>query len=125
MVYSSSEEETGGTFENAQNVITLIHILETVYLHQQPTTDLPIITDSLTSQGILTHFIKTCKSKTWDMRYHWLEDLIFQKHIQLIWKQGIHNWVDFFTKHQPPAYYRLMRPNYLVHFLTRPSFLYR
>ena len=37
VVSSSAEAETGGNFENAQNVIPLRHILETVYLHQQPT----------------------------------------------------------------------------------------
>ena len=51
---SSVEAETGGTFENATNVIPLRHILETVYLHQQPTKRSPIITDNLTYSGILT-----------------------------------------------------------------------
>ena len=58
VVSSSDEEETGGTFENAQNVIPLRHILGTVYLHQQPTKGSPIITDNLIYQGILTRFIK-------------------------------------------------------------------
>ena len=78
MVSSSTESGTGGTFENAQNVIPLRHILETVYLHQQPTKGSPIITDNLTYQGILTRFIKPRELKTWDMRYHWLENRIFQ-----------------------------------------------
>ena len=64
VVSSSAEAETGGTFENAQNIIPLRHILETVYLHQQPTKGSPIITDNITSQGILTNFIKPRKSKT-------------------------------------------------------------
>ena len=50
---SSVEAETGGTFENATNVIPLRHILETVYLHQQPTKRSPIITYNLTYSGIL------------------------------------------------------------------------
>ena len=37
VVSSSAESETGGNFKNAQNVIPLRHILETVCLHQQPT----------------------------------------------------------------------------------------
>ena len=125
MVSSSSEAETGGTFENAQNVIPLRYMIKMVYLHQQPTKGLTIITDNITSQGILTCFMKPCKSKTWDMRYHWLEDCIYQKQKQLIQKQGIHNWVDYFTKHHPPEHHQLMRPNYLVHCLTHSTFLYR
>ena len=50
VVSSSAESETVGTFENAQNLIPLRHILETVYLHQQPTKGSPIITDNIKSQ---------------------------------------------------------------------------
>ena len=101
-VFSSAESETGGTIKNAQIVIPLRRILKNVHLHWQPNKGSTIITDNLTSQGILTCFIKTRKSKTWGMRYHWIEDRIFQKYIQLIWKQGIYNWADYFTKHHPP-----------------------
>ena len=103
MVSSSAEAETGGTFENEENLIHLQHILETLYLHQKPTKGPPINTDNLTSQGIHNHFIKSCKSKTWDMRYHWLEEHIFQKQILLICKLGIYNWDDYFSKNHPPA----------------------
>ena len=86
MVSSSDESEKGDTFENAQNVIPLRHITETIYLHQKNTKGSPIITENITSQGIFTCFINPHRSKTWDMRYHWLEDLTFQKHIQIIRK---------------------------------------
>ena len=79
VVSSSDESETCGTFENAQNLIPLRHIIETVYLHHQHTKGSPIITNNLTSQVILTCFIKYHKSKTCDMKYHWLEEHIFQK----------------------------------------------
>ena len=118
VVSSSAEAETGGTFANAQHVIPMKHILETVFRHPQPAKGSPIVTDNLTSQGILTKLIKPRKSKTWDMRYHWLEDRISQKDIQLIWKRGKYNWADYFTKHHPPAYHRLMRPKYLLHCVT-------
>ena len=61
---SSSEAETGGTFENAQNVIPLRHILETLYLHHKPTKIPPIIAYNLIYKGILTFLIKPCNSKT-------------------------------------------------------------
>ena len=118
VVSSAAEAETGGTYINAQNVIPLRHILETVFQHPRPVLGSPIITDNLTSKGILTHLIKPHKSKTWDMRYHWLEDRIKKKQIQLIWKRGKYNWADYFTKHHPPAYHRIMRKKYLVNCLT-------
>ena len=91
VVSSSAEAETGGTFENAQNIIPLRHIIENMLLHRQPTKVSPIVADNLTSQGTLTFFIRHSKSKTWDMRYHWLEDHIYQRKMQLIWKCGIYN----------------------------------
>ena len=54
MVSSSTETETAGTFLNAQNVIPLRHIIETVFLHQQPTKGSPVIKYNFRSQGILT-----------------------------------------------------------------------
>ena len=88
MVYSYAEAEIGGTFKNVQNVISLWHILENVLLHRQPTKVPPIVTYNLTSQCILTSFIKPCKPKTWDLRYHWLENRIYQRQIQLIWNSS-------------------------------------
>ena len=41
VVSFSDEAETGGTFENAQNVIPLRHILENIYLHQKKHQMLP------------------------------------------------------------------------------------
>ena len=58
VVSSSDEAEIGSTFENAQNLIPLRHILETVCLHQQPTKGSPIITYNLKYQGVLKCFIK-------------------------------------------------------------------
>ena len=68
VVYSSDEVETGGNFENAQTVIPLRHTLETVYLHQQINKGSTIINKNITSQDILTYFIKPLRSITFDMR---------------------------------------------------------
>ena len=68
VISSSAEAETCGTFSNAQNIIQLQIILETFYLHQQPTNGPPPVTANIISQGILTCFVKPRKSKTWDMR---------------------------------------------------------
>ena len=48
-VSSSAKSEKGGTFENAQNVITLRNIIETLYLHHKPTKISPIVTDNIKS----------------------------------------------------------------------------
>jgi hypothetical protein len=117
VVSSAAEAETGGVFINAQVIIptrtTLIDMG-----HPQPTTGTPLVTDNSTSHGILKNLIKPKKSKTWDMHYHWVEDRIQQGQIDLIWKPGTSNWADYFTKHHPPAYHRLMRYKYLANLLV-------
>ena len=87
--------------------------LETInHTQQKPGT--PLKTDNKTSHEILKNLIKPKKSKTWDMRYHWIEDRIKQKEINLHWKPGIKNWADYFTKHFAPAYHKIMRKHYLI-----------
>ena len=121
VVSSAAEAETGGSFKSAQHIIPIKRKLENVFGHPQPKDGCPLITDNLTSQGILTKLIKPRKSKTWDMRYHWLEDRIANKEINLIWKRGEVNGADYFTKHFPGSYHRIMRPKYLLNNLTAQS----
>ena len=121
VVSSAAEAECGGTFENAQTAIPIAHILSRVFRHPQPPNGTPIVTDNSTSKDLLTNLIKPKKSKTWDMRYHWLEDRIKLKQLQLIWKPGKCNRADYYTKRHPPAYHKLMRPKYLVNHSTTPS----
>ena len=96
--------------KNAQKSIPIAHILSRVFRHPQPTRGTPMVTDNSTSKDLLTQLIKPKKSKTWDMRYHWLEDRIKMNQLQLIWKPGKCNRADYFTKRHPPAYHKLMRP---------------
>ena len=109
VVSSAAEAESGGTFENAQNIIPMAWILKNVLSHPQPALGSPIITDNLTSRGFLTKLIKPRKSKTWDMCYNWLEDRISNKDIQLLWKPGKSNVADYFTKHFAASYHRMIR----------------
>ena len=61
MVSSSDQAKTCVTFKNAQNVTPLRHMINTVYLHYQPTKGSPTTNNNLTYQGILTRFIKPRK----------------------------------------------------------------
>ena len=50
------------------------------------------------------------RSKSWDMRYHWLGDTHLQKYFLVKWAKGTENKADYFTKHVPPAHHIYMRP---------------
>ena len=110
---SAAEAECGGTFENARAAIPIAYVLAHILKHPQPLRGVPTVTNNNASKKLLTRLIKPKKSKTWDMCYHWLEDRIAHNQIQLIWKPGKRNWADYFTKHHPPAYHKIMRPRYL------------
>ena len=47
------------------------------------------------------------------MRYHWLEDRIQQKQFKIIWRKGIENLADYFTKHHTGTHHNQVRPIYL------------
>ena len=46
---------------------------------------------------------------------------IENKQIQLIWKWGKYNWVDYFTKHCPLAYHRIIHNKYLLNSMTNSN----
>jgi hypothetical protein len=110
VVSSAAEAECGGLFHNSQNAIPIRDTLIAMG-HPQPPT--PIKTDNLTTLGIVTSLMKPKRSKSWDMRYHWIEDRVKRKHLRPYWDKGTHNWADYFTKHFPPAYHKIMRYKYL------------
>lgn len=110
VVSSAAEAECGGLYHNAQNAIPIREALIALG-HPQPAT--PIKTDNSTALGIVSNLMKPKKSKTWDMRYHWIEDRTQLGQIRPYWDKGKNNLADFFTKHFPPAYCKIMRYKYL------------
>ena len=51
--------------------------------------------------GICNDKIKEKRSKSIDLRIHWMRDRVRQGQFNIIWKKGITNVADFFTKPQP------------------------
>jgi hypothetical protein len=75
-VASAAESEVGACFQNAQSVAPL-RVTLTELGHIQPPT--PLRTDNSAAFGILNETIKQKRSKSMDMRYHWLTDRVRQK----------------------------------------------
>ena len=53
--------------------------------HPQPVTGTPIENDKSTANDILTAQVRMKRSKAFDMRYHWIKDIIAQKQLNLYW----------------------------------------
>jgi hypothetical protein len=111
VVASAAESETGALFHNGQLAIPLVVTLEELEHVQQCT---PLITDNSTSAGFVNDTIKQRKSKSWDMRFHWLKDKVQDNTFQVNWESGKHNKADYMTKHWSPIYHRRIRPVYMA-----------
>ena len=54
------------------------------------------------------------RSKSWDMRYHWLRDAALRKYLLVKWAKGILNKADYYTKHFAPSHHVQMRTTLFV-----------
>jgi hypothetical protein len=77
LVAEAAESQVGACFHNAQSGSPL-RVTLTELGHAQPPT--PLRPDNSTVYGIVNETIKQKRSKSMDMRYHWLTDRFRQKH---------------------------------------------
>ena len=118
VVASAAEAEVAGVFHNAQIAISLRHILRSLG-HTQPAT--PIKTDNSTVYGFIHNNIHQKKSKSWDMRYWWLRDRQTQHQLKFFWEKGENNFADYFTKHHPAKYHKMIRHQYVQDKIPKSS----
>ena len=111
VVGSVAEAETGGLYFNAQRAIPIRIALEEMG-HPQPPT--PIKTDNASALGYIYNNIRQKRSKSFDMKFHWLRDREHQKQFRYYWDKGSNNNADYFTKNHPPAVHREKRKIYFV-----------
>ena len=71
VVVSAAEAKTGGLFHNAQTILH-IHVLLKALGHCQPPT--PLKTDNSMANIFVHKSLNQWKSKSWDMKFHWLRD---------------------------------------------------
>ena len=95
---SASETEYASLYTNGQHAYFERTILAALHYPQQPTT---IYADNIAAVGVANDTVKLRKSKSYDMRYHWIRDRTRRKIFTVIWAAGATNDADFFTKIQP------------------------
>ena len=111
VVTSAAEAETAGLFYNAQSAIQLKNILHAL---NHPQHHIPIKTDNTTAASFVTDTIKNKRSKSWDVRYHWLSEQQKQGKFNFFWEAGKNNLADYHTKHHPPSYHEKVRHIYIL-----------
>ena len=119
VVASAAEAEYAALFIAAQEAVDLRNILDSLGYPQQPTT---ILCDNLCAVGLASNTVKQRKSKSIDMRFHWLRDRIAQNQFLVKWRKGALNLADFFTKILPVAAHRALMPLLVQSAVTTAQF---
>ena len=118
---SAAEAEFGGLFVNGQEGAHIRKVLEEMGWKQPPTI---IACDNQCAKGIATETVKQKRSKAMDMRFYWIRDRINQGQFKVIWRRGLTNLADYFTKHHSAKHHQNMRPIYLYEPENETTYLY-
>ena len=62
------------------------------------------------AEGFANKSMHQKRSKSWDMKYSWLQDHVAQDQFNIKWDKGAHNLADNFTKHHPPSHHKVSDP---------------
>lgn len=106
VVSSAAETEYASLFIGGKALLPLRYTLLDMNCIQPPT---EIITDNVAAQGIATNTCKQRRSKSMDMRYHWIRDRVGLKDFTIVWRPGSESIADYLTKTQPVAMVLKMR----------------
>ena len=92
---SIGEAEYAAAFHTGQMAAGLRKTLSDLGYPQPPTY---ILVDNEVASGIASNTIEPKRTKSIDMQYHWLRDRVQMQEFIVIWRKGMYNLADFFTK---------------------------
>jgi hypothetical protein len=110
VVAAASEAEYAALFMNGQNAIAIGNTLADLGYPQDP---ILVVTDNTTAESLANESAKIKRSKSIDMRYHWVRDKCRQKLLNVVWRTKIGNKADLFTKTLPVADFLKSRSQYV------------
>ena len=106
---SAAEAELGALYITAKEMVPIRQTLIEMGWKQPPS---PIQTENSTADGVVNKTIIQRKSKSMDLRFHWLRCCESQEKSRFYWAPGQLNWGDYSTKHHPPIYHTNNRPRF-------------
>jgi hypothetical protein len=112
---SAGEGEYGAAYMVARQTVWMRAITRALGHPQGPTT---IYCDNTCAVGLSNDTLKTAKTKSIDLRFHWLRDRVRQQQFSVLWVASGDNIADFFTK-ALPVHEHLRRLHQLV--LAEPA----
>lgn len=99
---SAAEAELAALFITAKEMVPL---RQTLIEMGWPQPKAPIQTDNSTAVGVTNSTIVPRRTKSMDMRLHWLHCRELQGQFRYSWAPGAINLADYSTKHNPPQYH--------------------
>ena len=107
---SAAEGEYGAAYMVARHAVWMRAISLALGHPQQQTT---IWCDNTVAVGLSNDTLKIARTKSIDLRFHWLRDRIRQEQFKVQWVKSEDNIADFFTK-ALPVHQHIQRRNQLV-----------
>ena len=114
---SAAEGEYGAAYMVARHAVWMRAIARALGHPQPPTT---IWCDNTCAVGLCNDTLKTARTKSIDLRFHWLRDRVRQEQFVVKWVKSDDNIADFFTK-ALPVHQHLRRMAQLVIHRQHPS----
>jgi hypothetical protein len=111
VVPSATGAEYAALFIIGSAAISIRHTLADLGYPQNET---EIVCDNQCAVGIAHNTLKQKRTKTIDMRYHWIRDQVRLKTFKVTWRAGKLNLADFFTKAHPVHHHLSQRRFYVV-----------
>ena len=111
VVTSATAPEYVAAFIVGQTAFSIINTLTDL---GYPQTETEIFCDNLCAVGIANNSFNLKRTKTIDMRYHWIRDQVKLRVFKITWKAGILNLADFFTKAHPVKHHLDIRWKYVL-----------
>ena len=111
VVTSATATEYAAAFIVGQAAISIINTLTDLGYPQNET---EFFCDNLCAVGIANNTFNLKRTKTIDMRYHWIRDQVKLRVFRITWKAGKFNLADFFTKAHPVKHHLDIRWKYVL-----------
>ena len=100
---SGAEAEYAALYETARLLLPMRQYL-TELGYPQPAT--LILCDNAVAVKLANDNLVEKKSKTFDMRFHWIKDRVQQGQFEVAWRKGSQNLSDIFTKLLPVSQHK-------------------
>ena len=108
---SATEAELSALYIMAREDVYIRIVLKEME-QKQPLTLLQ--TDNSMADAVVNGEVEPKRTKSMDMRFHWLRDRECQEQFRIYWRPGKLNYADYWTKHHPAKHNEHTRKEFLT-----------